>query len=120
MENKAKIESELQNALPALAELINQELGFTPELNLQSTSYGFSIESIDLLSELGNTLAKTMFTSIKIRMTSDCMVINNSIWFNPKLKYEHPKGGSNGTDFIWQHLGFNLDEQKWITGKKII
>lgn len=120
MENKAIIETELRNSLPALAELINRELGFTPELTLRSTNHGYTIESNELINELGNSLVKTMFVSIKIRMIGDYTIINSSIWFNSNLKYKHPNGGSNGTAFIWRHIGFNLDEKKWITGNKII
>lgn len=120
MENKAIIETELRSSLPALAELINKELGFTPILNVRSDRNYFTIESNDLLNELGNTLAKTMFESIKIRMVCDCIAINNSYWFDSNLRYTHPNGGSNGTVFIWRHIGFNLDEKKWIAGSKII
>ena len=121
MKNVTVIETELRNSLPALAELINKELGFTPILELEYMKWGgFVISSGELLDELGSTLVKTIFSSIKIKIWGELNIINNAIWFNPKLAYEHPNGGSNGTAFVWRHIGFNLDEKKWITGNKII
>jgi hypothetical protein len=44
----------------------------------------------------------------------------NMIWINPKLEYEHPNGGSNGTDFLWNSLYFDFKNEKWIEGRSII
>ncbi len=119
MENLT-IKTALENALPVLSELINQELGFAPELFLAAKNGGFIIASEDLLSELGNTLSKTLFTSIKIRMWGEIDKESNIIWFNTKLAYEHPNGGENGTSLIWQAIWFDYKEAKWIPGNKLI
>lgn len=120
MKNVTVIETELRNSLPALAELINKELGFTPELNVTPTESGFVIESGNLLCELGNTLAKTIFSKIKIRMWGVLNNERNSVWFDPNLKYEHPNGGSNGTSFIWASVRLNLDSCTWEVGRSIL
>lgn len=111
--------------IPALVRLIQKELGFSPKIviELQKGRNGESLKissSDNLVKELGNTLVKAIFTEIKIdfwggtKLTSE-----NKIWFNPKISYTHPGGGSNGTDFLWDSLWFDLDTNKWITGRKI-
>lgn len=120
MKNVTIIETELRNSLPALAELINKELGFTPELNVTPTESGFVIESGNLLCELGNTLAKTIFSKIKIRMWGVLNNERNSVWFDPNLKYEHPNGGSNGTNFLWAALCYKIDSCTWEVGRSIL
>lgn len=120
MKNVTVIETELRNSLPALAELINKELGFTPELSLRYSKDFFTIESDNLINELGNTLVRTMFASVNIRMLSHSEIIDNCLWFNPQLKYEHPNGGSNGTSFIWASVRLNLDTCTWVTGRSIL
>ena len=73
------------------------------------------------INELGNTLVKTIFSDIKIDFWGGTKVISaNSIWFNPILSYEHPSGGSNGTDFLWDSLWFDLDTNQWLEGRKLI
>ena len=44
----------------------------------------------------------------------------NYFWFNPKLSYEHPNGGKNSTDFLWNGLWFDLQNNKWVTGHNIL
>jgi hypothetical protein len=128
MKNVTVIETELRNSLPALAELINKELGFAPELRIEMSinhRYGnqveFSIESNNLINELGNTLVKTIFSTIQIGCWS--APINEEeglIGFFPRLRYSHPNGGSNGTDFIWNVIYYKIDTCTWIAGRSIL
>jgi hypothetical protein len=76
---------------------------------------------------LGNTLVKTLFTSINVRFWGGTVVRDgNAIWFNPKIEYAHPSGGTNGTDFIWDALWYVLKDHgqykagQWVTGRVIL
>lgn len=115
----------VQNALPELSKLIQKELGFSPKLvavkeDSRNGEYIRIKGSDNLVKELGNTLVKTFFKEITVYFWGGTKLYDeNKIWFNPKLSYEHPGGGSNGTDFIWDSIWFDLDTNKWITGRKI-
>jgi hypothetical protein len=113
---------EVKKALPQLEDLIKKKLGFSPKLTAeQKGNVKIEITSNDLTNELGKTLVKTLFTKIAIgfwggNVTGD----GKSIWFNPKVWYEHPSGGSNGCDFIWDSLWWDLASKKWVEGRSII
>ncbi len=131
MKDVKTIETELRNSLPALAELINKELGFSPTLHIEMKSklyppvlnndqVRFILTSDSLLNELGDTLVKTIFKEIKIEFWGGNISNDgNNIWFNPKLTYDHPSGGSNGTDFVWEAIWYNIETDNWITSRKI-
>jgi hypothetical protein len=113
---------EVKKALPQLEDLIKKKLGFAPKLTADKKGNDrIFIQSSDLMNELGKTLVKTLFTKIEIgfwggNVTGD----GKSIWFNPKIWYEHPSGGSNGADFIWDSLWWDLASKKWIEGRSLI
>lgn len=113
---------EVKKALPQLEDLIKKKLGFAPKLSAEKKGADrIFIQSSDLMNELGKTLVKTLFTKIEIgfwggNVTGD----GKSIWFNPKIWYEHPSGGSNGADFIWDSLWWDLASKKWIEGRSLI
>jgi len=113
---------EVKKALPQLEDLIKKKLGFSPKLTVeQKGNVKLEIKSGDLLNELGKTLVKTLFTKIELgfwggNVTGD----GKSIWFNPKVWYEHPGGGSNGADFVWDSLWWDLASKKWIEGRSLI
>lgn len=112
---------EVKAALPELENLIKKKLGFKPALNVVNNRGTLQITSGDIINELGKTLVKTIFTKVEIgfwggNVTRD----GDSIWFNPKLWYEHPSGGSNGTDFVWDSLWWDLNKKTWIEGRSIL
>ena len=113
---------EVKKALPQLEDLIKKKLGFAPKLTADKKGNDrIFIQSSELIGELGKTLVKTLFTKIELgfwggNVTSD----GKSIWFNPKIWYEHPGGGSNGADFVWDSLWWDLSSKKWIEGRSII
>ena len=113
---------EVKKALPQLEDLIKKKLGFAPKLTADKKGADrIFIQSSDLMNELGKTLVKTLFTKIEIgfwggNVTSD----GKSIWFNPKIWYEHPSGGSNGADFVWDSLWWDLASKKWVEGRSLI
>jgi hypothetical protein len=108
------------NHIPELETLIETELGFKPKLyaSIENNGRNIKIFSGDLMSELGNTLVKSLFTTIKIDFWGGTKYNHDNvdyIGFSPKLQYQHPSGGSNGTDFIWWSVKFNLNTKQWIT-----
>lgn len=113
---------EVKKALPQLEDLIKKKLGFAPKLTADKKGNDrIFIQSSDLMNELGKTLVKTLFTKIEIgfwggNVTGD----GKSIWFNPKIWYEHPSGGSNGCDFVWDSLWWDLNTKKWVEGRSLI
>lgn len=114
----------VEKALPELSKLIKKHIGVSPKLlvrfNKGRSSNNLKIYGEEnLIKELGNGLVKTIFTEISIDMWGGTMTKDNMIWFNPKISYQHPGGGSNGTDFIWNGLWFDLANNKWIEGTKI-
>lgn len=114
-----KIFKQLKEDLPALEDLIEKRLGCRIKLNasLQSRRDGeerIRISSGSLLEFLGNTLVKTIFSEINLDWWGGTLADDGSVWFNPKVSYEHPRGGSNGTDFLWDSLWYK--DGKWIEG----
>ena len=113
---------EVKKALPQLEDLIKKKLGFAPKLTADKKGNDrIFIQSSELIGELGKTLVKTLFTKIELgfwggNVTSD----GKSIWFNPKIWYEHPGGGSNGADFVWDSLWWDLASKKWVEGRSLI
>jgi hypothetical protein len=108
----------IQEALPKLQNLIENELGFKPNLKTVIRGQYINIISDDLMSELGNTLVKTLFTSIGIVFSGGNKFMSedkNYIGFTSNLKYTHPNGGSNGVNFIWWSIILNLDTKEWVT-----
>jgi hypothetical protein len=115
-----EILSAITAKMPVLTAIIENELGFAPGLKveIERTRSGeprFRISGTEnLINHLGNTLVKTLFTKIKIgfwggEISSDL----KRVWFNPQIWYQHPTGGSNGTDFLFSNLNFMLDTQTW-------
>jgi len=116
----------VESALPELERLIKNQIGADVKLGAHLKRGGLEIYSNDLTKLLGNTLVKTIFKSIKVRFWGGQVARDGqSIWFNPKLEYVHPSGGSNGTDFIWQSIWYVLEDHgkykagEWVTGEVI-
>lgn len=125
MENKKELLLRLPFVVDYLSELeilIEKYLGFRPKLEAFYSERNNKIKirgTENLVGNLGDTLVKTIFTKINIEFWGGDLVDDNSIWFNPKLSYEHPLGGSNGTDFLWDSLWFTKNNE-WVEGRLII
>lgn len=121
--NEANVTAEeikaVEQALPELENLIKAKLGFKPKLKIEAMGRGMKIKSEDLTHELGKTLVKTLFKSINISIWGEKAQGEESIWFNTKLEYTHPSGGSNGVDFVWSSLWYKLDSKQWVEGRLI-
>lgn len=74
----------------------------------------------DDLSNMLSPLGKTAFSKINISTWGGTVNKDGQIWFTPKLSYEHPSGGSNGTDFVWDAIWFDPNTNKWIEGRKLL
>lgn len=110
------------NALPELEKLVFKynkfKVNLKAKIELTRSGSIIKIYSDDLTKDL-SPLGKTMFSKIAVgfwggNVTQD----GKTIWFNPKVWYEHPSGGSNGTSFIWDSLWFDLETNKWIEGRR--
>lgn len=118
--------AKIKEALPELETLIQKHLSFKPKLYAEAGNKNrIQIFSKDLIKELGKSLVKTIFTRIEISFWGGTDILtdpegNKVIWFNPKLSYEHPSRGTNGTDFIWDSLWYNFTKNKWEEGRLII
>ena len=68
-----------------------------------------------------NPVVKVCFSDINIYFWGGRKSNNeNKVDFIPKVSYQHPGGGSNGTDFIWNRLMFDLDTNTWNEGRLLI
>lgn len=115
----------MKKALPELAKQFKKDTGVNFKLDIK-VNYDrfknplFTIFSNDLLNEFGK-LGKTMFSEIKLEFWGgDLLNKEAKVWINPKISYEHPGGGSNGTDFLYDSFWFDYEEEKWIFGRKLI
>ena len=108
---------QVQQALPALEKLIQKRSGVKVKLMAEMNRGNLRIYSDNLIGQI-SPLGKTVFKEIKVYFWGgDYIEKTNQIWFNPKTSYEHPSGGSNGADFIWQSLWFKLDDNVWVEGR---
>lgn len=133
VDDKALVE--VIQALPALEAMIFEKLGCMIKLyaTLKEDRHGkgyIRIYSDNVIDLLGDTLSKTLFEEIQVGfwgggITND----GKTIWFNPKVGYSHPSGGSNGTDFVWSGLWYALEDTEfegqqyeagsWIPGRPL-
>ena len=120
-ENKVTPEMllQVQQALPDLEKMIQKRSSVKVKLMAEMNREKINIHSDNLIGQL-SPLGRTIFKEINIYFWGgDYIEKTNQIWFNPKLSYEHPSGGSNGSDFIWQSLWFNLDKNVWFEGRRV-
>lgn len=110
----------VEKKLSELEKLIKQRLGLQTKLKckMQKDSIKIFTDDNSLIKSLGTTLVKTLFSDIQIDFWGGSIAKDDKndklfIWFNPKVSYEHPNGGSNSSDFIWRNLWFDIDGDKW-------
>ena len=109
---------QVQQALPDLEKLIQKRSGVKAKLMAEMYRGNLRIYSDNLIGQI-SPLGKTVFKEIAISFWGGTLQEKlNQIWFNPKTSYTHPRGGSNGTDFIWQSLWFKLDDNVWVEGNR--
>ena len=109
--------TDIHEALPDLEKLIQRHSGAKVKLKASINGNRIYIYSDNLIGQI-SPIGKTVFKEINIAFWGgDYIEKTNQIWFNPKTSYEHPSGGSNGSDFIWQSLWFDLNKKVWVEGK---
>jgi hypothetical protein len=121
--NEAEVTPEMllqvQQALPDLEKLIQKHSGVKAKLMAEMNRENLHIYSDNLIGQI-SPLGRTVFKEINISFWGGSYIEKtNQIWFNPKTDYEHPSGGSNGADFIWQSLWFKLDKNAWVEGRRL-
>ena len=110
-------EEKLEKALPELAAKIESITGCRMELNYnrrkQGEEFCYTIFSEDLSNQLCG-ITKPIFKRINFTTWGGTNSGQQShIWFAPKVEYTHWGGGSNGTDYIWNSLYFNIEKGEW-------
>lgn len=111
----------VKSKLPELEKLIAKRSGVKTKLSaeLDTRSGNIEISSGSLKKQLSN-LGKTVFADINIYFWGGGYnKKHNEVWFNPKVSYSHPNGGSNGADFIWDSLWFVLADNTWKEGRTL-
>lgn len=111
----------VQNALPELEKLINKYTKVKLKLKVKAVDARSGIVLRIYSDDIGamlSPLGRTVFSKINIAFWGGNETRDGKIWFNPKISYEHPSGGSNGTDFIWDSLWFDPNTNKWIEGRR--
>ena len=110
----------VQKALPELEKLISARSKVKAKLQAKMDGSRISIFSGSLIKQVG-PLGRVFLKDINISFWGGTVTTKekDEIWFNPKVSYEHPSGGRNGADFIWQGLWFNLNTNKWKEGRII-
>ena len=114
----------VQKALPELEKLIASKSKVKAKLQAKMDGSRISITSGSLISQVG-PVGRVFLKDIEIHFWGGQIVgeglkfTGNRIWFNPKVSYEHPGGGSNGADFIWDNLWFSFETNIWIEGRTI-
>jgi len=119
----------IQNALPALQGMIKAKIGFNPvlEVKLEHGRFNEPLFTIagteNLIEQLGSTLVQTLFTSVTLNFGGGEIATTEDgreyIWFNPNVKYTHPNGGKNATQFIWNGLFFFVADTKWEVSQEV-
>ena len=120
----SEILEKVNSKLPALEVLISAQTGNT--LNLKGKlkvkltgqrEETFSISSSSLKDQLG-PVGHLVFSDINLHFWGGHFnQETNQIWFSPKVSYEHPSGGSNGTDILWESIWFDIETESWIPGR---
>ena len=97
----------VEKALPLLEKEFKKVGKFDVKLSASINRGTIQITSDDLASTFKGTAAASMFTKFKFASWGGNETNDGHIWFNPKFQYEHPSGGSNGTDALWDRLGLD-------------
>jgi hypothetical protein len=110
----------IKQSLPELEAEIKKIAGAEIKLNarIETSIDGdrmIVLFSDDLKNQITSGIAAPIFKSIYIK-TWGGTIRNNAkaISFSPKIQYEHYSGGTNGTDYIWSSLRFDLSSGKWM------
>jgi hypothetical protein len=111
------MEKIIKNSIPALQEEIRKEIGLNVELSVEFDGFNIRISSGSLISELGDTVVKTLFADIAIHISGEYFPEQTIAGFNSNLRYIHPNGGHNGSTFIWR--GLWLTKDGWVFGDKV-
>ncbi len=113
-------------ALPSLAKLIQREVGVPIQLTetMKRGVHGkyMEINSNDLVADTG--IAKHAFKTFNIRLAGGETVQldgdDRYLWFTISCRWDVFSGGSNGTDFIWNGMWFDLNKSTWQPGRRLV
>jgi hypothetical protein len=107
----------LKNALPRLEAKIKEITGINIELYANVSKNRddedvYQIYSDDLSDKLCG-LSAPIFKTIIFQTWGGIINKENAIVFFPQVQYTHYSGGSNGTDYIWNMIKFDITKSEW-------
>lgn len=106
---------QIEEHIDELESYISNILGVKVKLNVSAESRKIEIESDNLLPQLKDKMWYCLYKEIIFDTWGGTYnEKDNTIWFNPKLMWEHATGGSNGHDISGiNNIWFKLDTNKW-------
>ena len=95
---------------------ISNILGVDVKLSIKATPRRIEIESENILPKLKDKMWYCLYKEIIFATWGgNYNEKDNTIWFNPKLMWEHATGGSNGHDIAGlSNIWFKLDTNEWV------
>ena len=105
----------IEEHIDELQDQISAILGVKVKLNISAGPRKIEIESDNLLPQLKDKMWYCLYKEITFATWGGSYnEKDNTIWFNPKLFWQHATGGSNGHDIAGlSNIWFKLDTNEW-------
>ena len=106
----------IEEHIDELQDQISTILGVDVKLSVKASPRRIEIESENLLPKLKDKMWYCLYKEIIFATWGgNYNEKDNTIWFNPKLMWEHATGGSNGHDIAGlSNIWFKLDTNEWV------
>ena len=106
---------QIEEHINDLQYIISAKLGVDVKLSVKSTPRRIELESENLLPKLKDKMWYCLYKEIIFATWGGTYNDrDNTIWFDPKLMWEHATGGSNGHDIAGlSNIWFKLDTNEW-------
>lgn len=106
---------QVEEHIDDLQYIISTRLGVDVKLSVKATPRRIEIESGNLLPKLKDKMWYCLYKEIVFATWGgNYNEKDNTIWFDPKLMWEHATGGSNGHDIAGiSNIWFKLDTNEW-------
>lgn len=107
---------QIEEHIGDLESYISNILGVNVKLSIKASPRKIEIESENLLPKLKDKMWFCLYKEIIFATWGgNYNEKDNTIWFNPKLMWEHTTGGSNGHDIAGlSNIWFKLDTNEWV------
>lgn len=107
---------QIEEHIGDLESYISNILGVDVKLSIKASPRKIEIESENILPKLKDKMWYCLYKEIIFATWGgNYNEKDNTIWFNPKLMWEHATGGSNGHDIAGlSNIWFKLDTNEWV------